>query len=175
MQTVKYLKNEEKINADEYTNYLTGETLHDEVEGDNIKRAKKFTKFEIDSNNYVVFDSLAVEYLCRELSGPDVARVLQMGNMIYGDCSVVVKQENKVAHSSETLSEALEMEISKFYNMVRKLVKKGILSYCVCAPSGYVQKIYMLNPYIARKNKRFNNSLHDFFSDITQPNKKPTN
>ena len=175
MQTIRYLKNEEKINADEYANYSTGGTLHDDVDGDTVKRAKKPTKFEIDSNNYVVFDALAVDYLCQELNSSDMAKVMKMGNMVYGDCSVVVRQENKIAHSSETLSEALGMEISKFYNMVRKLVRKGILSYCVCAPSGYVQKIYMLNPYIVRKNKRFNAGLHDFFSDITQPNKKPTN
>ena len=172
MQTTVYHKVEENIKGDDYVNPETGGTLHDDVDGDNVKRAKKPVSFHINSDNYIVFDSKAVEYLCQELSGAEMARVMSIGNMIYGDCSVVVRQTNKVAHSSETLAEALDMNMNKFYIMVRKLVKKGILSYCVCAPSGYVQKIYMLNPYIARKNKAFNNTLHDFFSDITQPDKK---
>jgi hypothetical protein len=168
MQKTVFHSTNNSIRGDEYENPLTGATLHDDVEGDRVYHKKQTGTFHIDSNNYVIFDDAAAAYLCRELSDPDYARVVKIGSMLYSDCSVVYNREKRTAHSSETLSTALNMDLNKFYVMVRKLVKKNILSYCVCAPSGYVQKIYMLNPYIIRKTKNLNCELHSFFRDVTQ-------
>lgn len=168
MQKTVLHTTEHKIKGDEYGNYSTGETLNDAVQGDTVYHKRKGDTFHIDSDNYIVFDGEAARYLCRTLSAVDQARVMQMGNMLYTDCSIVYNNTERTAHSSETLSNALGMNLNKFYIMVRKLVKKNILSYCVCAPSGYVQKIYMLNPYVVRKTKNFNCELLSFFRDVTK-------
>lgn len=168
MQKTVIHKATSNIKSDEYENLNTGDTLLDDSKGGQAKIVKETGTFQIDSDNYVVFDSNAVSYLCRELPKAEMARVMKIGNMVYGDCSIVCKKEDRTAHSSETLATALDMSINKFYIMIRKLVKKGILSYCVCAPSGYVQKIYMLNPYIARKRKSLNCELISFFRDVTK-------
>lgn len=168
MQKTIFHSTNSSVRGDDYENPLTGNTLHDDVQGEKVYHKKKLDTFHIESTNYIIFDDAAAAYLCRELSAVDRDRVMRIGNMLYSDCSVVYNRDRRTAHSSETLSTALDMEISKFYVMVRKLVKKNILSYCVCAPSGYVQKIYMLNPYIIRKTKNLNCELHSFFRDVTQ-------
>ncbi len=40
--------------------------------------------------------------------------------------------------------------------------------YMVCAPTGFVQKIYVLNPYIARKRRVMNCELMIAFCDVTK-------
>lgn len=168
MQKVTYYKTKNSVNPNEYVDAETGETLYSKQgEGNMTATVTKDTEyFSIHSDNYVVFDSGAILYLSKILPKGELARVFQMGNMIKGDCSVLFKSEN-TPHDSETLSLVLELSIDKFYKLVRKLVKKGILSYCVCAPSGYVQKIYMLNPYIARNRRILNCEINSFFKDIT--------
>jgi hypothetical protein len=171
MQLVKKLVTESNIPMDEYKHISTGKTMLDESDGNTAKMQKPTDHFRIDTDNYVVFSSDAVEYLLRTLNRTDVSRVFQIGNMVIGDCSVICSANYK-PHSSDTLSAALQMDKNKFYEMVRRMVKKNILSYCVCAPTGHVQKIYMLNPYIARKKKALNCELLTIFRDITQDGKE---
>jgi hypothetical protein len=169
MQTIKKLKTQSKRFPNEYVNIETGETLASEATTNVHITMKEDTQyFTIDSDEYIVFDSGAMEYLNRVLPKSDMARVLQMGNMVKGDCSILF-QKNNIPHDSNTLPNALQLSQDKFYKMARTLVKKGILSYCVCAPSGYVQKIYMLNPYVARKRKVLNCELNTIFKDISKP------
>ena len=168
MQTITKLKKQSRRHAAEYVNAETGETLASEAkDGITIKMTEDTKYFTIDSDEYVVFDSKAINYLAKELAKSDMARVLRLGNMVKGDCSIICQDNNK-PHDSETLPKVLDdMSHDEFYKMVRKLVSKNILAYCVCAPSGFVQKIYMLNPYIARKRKVLNCELNTFFKDVT--------
>jgi hypothetical protein len=156
------------VDYTKYTNTETGETMDSEMKGKTTITAKEGTDlFTINSDDYVVFDSGAIQYLINNLNKPDVATVFTMSKMVIGDCSVICT-DNKQPHTPDTLSLVLDMNKNKFYELVRRLMKKGILAYTVCAPSGYVQKIYMLNPYIARKRKTINCELSFFFKDITQ-------
>ena len=152
----------------DYVNHETGETMGSEMkDGLSVTMRKDTGHFVIDSNEYVVFDAGAIEYL-QSAAKADVSRVIQMGNMVKGDCSVIY-QNNNHPHDSSTLPGILNLSQDKFYKMVRRLVALNVLSYCVCAPAGYTQKIYMLNPYIARKRKTFDNKLAEFFRDVTKP------
>lgn len=157
-----------KLHPEDYINPETGELLSSEV-NDRITLTmnEKTNQFIINSDNYVVFDSAAIYYLSTQLSDTDRGKILKIADMVRGDCSIVC-QNNNHPHTPETLSVTLEMEISRFYEFIRKMVKKNVLAYCVCAPSGYVQKIYMLNPYIARKRRTINCELNTFFRDITK-------
>jgi len=167
MQKTTFVKTQKSIDGTAYTDTYTGKTLDEESPLGTEFVAKEAPKFfTISSDHYIVFDAAAIQYLSSELTKSDMARVMTMGTMIKGDCSVLY-QGNNHAHNPETLSVALELSLDKFYKMVRGLVKKNILSYCVCAPSGFVQKIYMLNPYIARSRKTLSCELHTFFKDIT--------
>lgn len=168
MATTRIRKISSKIIPSNYANIDTGETLSSETKDKVSITLKESTgQFIINSNEYVTFDSAAMEYLARELSHTDIGKIFHISNLVKGDCSIVC-QGNNYPHTPETLSLSLDMHINKFYEFVRKLVKKNILAYCVCSPSGFVQKIYMLNPYIARKRKTINCELITFFRDITK-------
>jgi len=161
------MKNSTIIPSD-YANIKTGELLSSEVK-ENIRITIKegTNQFIINSDEYVTFTSEAMIYLADKLSNVDVARVFKLSNMLKGDCCII-SQEDKSPHTSETLSLTLDMSKDEFYKMVKRLFKNNVLAYCVCAPSGFVQKIYMLNPYIARKRKNINCELNTFFRDVTK-------
>ena len=168
MQTTKKVSVPATMHPSDYVNHQTGETMDSEMkDGLTVKMREDTGHFVIDSNEYVVFDAGAIEYL-QSAAKADVSRVIQMGNMVKGDCAVIY-QNNNHPHDSSTLPGVLNLSQDKFYKMVRRLVSLNVLSYCVCAPAGYTQKLYMLNPYIARKRKTFDSILHEFFRDITKP------
>lgn len=156
------------VQTNKYANTQTGETMDSEIKSDERVQKKKPTgTFQINSDNYVTFDDNAVKYLLKVLNRTDVSRVFQMGNMTKGSCSVISHPNNK-PHTSESLAKVLDMSMNKFYAMVRKMVKENILLYMVCAPTGFVKKIYVLNPYIARKNRVMNCELLMAFCDVTK-------
>lgn len=168
MQTTIIHQSISNVNPDDYVNTDTGETMRSETKPEErIQKKVPNRTFQINSDNYVTFDDNAVKYLLKVLNRIDVSRVFQMGNMTRGDCSVI-SHPNYKPHTSESLANVLELSMNKFYAMVRRLVKDGILSYTVCAPTGFVQKIYMLNPYIARKKKTISCELMYVFCDVTK-------
>ena len=168
MQLTKKINTTRNLPLDDYVNKDTGETILSEHK-DKISITTRVgtNQFTISSDNYIVFDSNAIMYISQYLTKADVARVMTIANMVIGECSVIC-QGNNHPHTSETFSVALDMCQDEFYKMVKRLIKNNVLAYCVCAPSGYVQKIYMLNPYIARRRKFLNCELQTFFRDITQ-------
>ncbi len=171
MNTVEKRKIQSKVIADQYANIETGELLTSEINNKiSITLKENTNHFIINSDEYVVFDADAIYYLTAHLSSTDRGKIMTIANMVKGDCSVVC-QNNNHPHTPETLSITFDMHIDKWYTFVRKMVKQNILAYCVCAPSGYLQKIYMLNPYIARKRKTINCELNHFFTDITKQGK----
>jgi hypothetical protein len=173
MNIKKTIKKKEAINLKEYVNISTGELLDSELKSNVSMTLNKDTnQFTISSDEYVTFDADAIYYLAEHLNATDRGKVMLLANMVKGDCCVLY-QRNNHPHTPETLSVTFEMHIDRWYDFVRKMVKKNILSYCVCAPSGYLQKIYMLNPYIARKRKTINCEISNFFSDITKIGKAP--
>lgn len=165
---IKKLKISSNIHPDNYVNIHTGETLSSESSDKVSLVIREATEeFIMSSKNYVVFDNNAVMYLTNHLSTTERARIFSIANMVRTNCSVVY-QNNNHPHTPETLCTVLDMNLNKFYEFIRKLVKKNILCYAVCSPSGYVQKIYILNPYIARKTNKFNCELTTMFRDVTK-------
>jgi hypothetical protein len=168
MNSTKERKVSSSIIPDQYVNTETGELLSSEVNDSvTITLKEKTNQFIINSNEYIVFDSNAIMFLTEHLNSTERGKILAMANMVKGDCCIIT-QKNNHPHTPETLSVTLDMNLNKFYEFIRKMVKKNILSYCTCAPSGFLQKIYMLNPYIARKRKNINCELNSFFRDITK-------
>jgi hypothetical protein len=168
MNSIKPRKVQSKVIADDYVNKETGELLSSEVKDTiSITLKEKTNQFIINSDEYIVFDADAISFLTKELSNSDRGKIMTIANMVKGDCSIIC-QNNNHPHTTDTLSVTLDMNLNRFYVFVRKMVTAGILAYCVCAPSGYVQKIYMLNPYVARKRKTINCELNTFFRDVTK-------
>lgn len=169
MQLQKKVTKLAKVHPSDYVNHTTGENMASEHNKKiSVTMREDTGHFTVNSDNYVVFDQGAMEYVQGAIAKVDVGKVFKMSTMLKGDCSVLY-QNNNHPHNANTLPVILDMSQDKFYNLVRRLVSKGILAYAVCAPSGFTQKIYMLNPYIVRKKKTFNNELMVWFSDVSKP------
>lgn len=153
------------INAGDYVNVETGELLISEVkDGVTLTVKEGTTQFMINSDKYVTFDTNAILFLASTVGNADIGKIVQIANLVKGECSVVYN--GNYPHTSESLAVTLDMNLNKFYAFVRKMVKSGVMAYIVCAPSGYVQKVYMLNPFIARRSKFFHVSVQQTFKKL---------
>jgi hypothetical protein len=165
----KKIKLKTNHNPSEYINPDTGETLPSELSsGKNCKiqltKEEDSDYYVIDSERYIIIDSKALTKVTAMLKQAELAKVLKLADKVKTPFNIIY--DDKEPYTPEKLSEFLEFDLHNFYTLVRKLVKKGILAYVVCAPSGYLKKVYMLNPTLARKGKRFHNYTLDIFPDL---------
>jgi hypothetical protein len=98
------------------------------------------------------------------LSEVEYAKVMKLIDQVRTPFNILY--DLHAPHTPESLSTYLDYSLERFYTLIKKLVKKGIMAYIVCAPSGYIKKVYMLNPTFARKGKRYNKYLADVFPDL---------
>lgn len=150
-----------------YVNIETGETLLSELACNNekVKITKETDLVTISSKEFIIMDTEAWEYINTILNNVDRERILKMGHKVKTDFNIVFN--NTYPYTEETLAEFLNLHIKKFRSFISRLVKHNILSYIVCAPSGYVQKVYILNPTLVRKRKTFNKDLLNIFKDLS--------
>jgi hypothetical protein len=168
MTISKKLPNREVSNPADYANIYTGEVLNSENKTESVElvKYKPSTKMLLESKDYITIDSQALLYLCNVLSKGDISHLYRMAQMLRTDCSILFNNNNK-PHTTESLCKALDVDVSNFRKVLNRLVKKNVLAYAVCAPSGYVKKVYMFNPYVARKAQIFSCELDNFFSNLS--------
>lgn len=168
MQKIVHLSKTNKVRGDEYGSFEDDETLLDK-EGADIFAIKYTGKFRIESNNFVSFDSDVIAWLNNKLLKADVYRVFLMANTLFWEWSVVCDQ-NKKPYTSKSLATMLSMSLNKFYAMTRQLEELNIVYQGVCPLFGE-RKVYMMNPFIARKTKQLDISLLEIFSDVLKTGK----
>ena len=110
-------------------------------------------------------DSNVIGYLSTILNNSDLAKILKMAKMVKTEFNILFNYN--IPHTPSTLSNDLDCPIDELYRLIKKLHTKGILAYCVSYKSGYKQKVYMLNPTVARKRKTFNKALLEIFDDLS--------
>ena len=167
MKTVKTVKSSVRFKPDEYVNINTGETLLSEMQAaeERIKVTKDTDLITITSEEYMVIDSNAWKYMVTLINNVDRDRVHLMGDTLKTDFNIVFN--HNTPYTEEKLAEFLVLHIKKFRQFINRLFKHNILAYTICAPSGFIQKIFMLNPTIVRKRKTFNKDLLNYFSNFS--------
>lgn len=125
----------------------------------------KYITFNSDEGIFI--DSKALAHVSKLLSNNELSKVLKIADTVKTPHNILYDEEG-LPHTPESLSVYIEFSINKFYTLMKKLVKKGIMAYVVCAPSGYVRKVYMLNPTFIRKGKKFNVWSTDIFPDLSK-------
>ena len=159
------------LDPSSYVNPETGETISSELtnsDNDRVKLTRETNTdyFIIDSKEYVIIDSKGLLKVASILGEVELAKVIKMADCVRTPFNILY--EDSVPHTPESLSTYLDYNIDNFYKLIKKLVKKGIMAYIVCAPSGYVKKVYMLNPTLARKGKKFHAHIEDVFPDFSK-------
>jgi hypothetical protein len=123
--------------------------------------------FKLKDKNYVSITPEAIEYLTTHCMKTDIPKILMISATTKTNCNVAFTKNN-TPHSIETLSNYLQLNKRELYRLINRLTKQNILAYAVCSPSGYLQKIIMLNPYLARRRTMFSDKLKLIFRDITK-------
>lgn len=123
--------------------------------------------FILEDKNYVSITLEAIEYLTTQCKKTDISKILMISATTKTNFNVSYTNNNK-PHNIESLSKYLQLNERELYRLINRLTKQNILAYAVCAPSGYLQKIIMLNPYLARRRTHFAGELKVLFRDITK-------
>lgn len=154
------------IDLSRYVNADTGETLSSE--GALIVRNEDTGLVVISSEEYATIDAAAWHYISLLLNDSDLGRLSKMAQMTQTTWNILFAKNN-IPHSSKTLRFELGMESeSMFFSMIRRLKKIGVLYVLDGLIYGEVRKIYMLNPYLARKRKTISDRAAKLFKRLEQ-------
>lgn len=79
-------------------------------------------------------------------------------NMIYN---------HSVPHTNATLQKYLEIgSRAKFTELMKRLIKAGVLYQVKGSINGAVRVVYIMNPHLSNRRKTFHNSLFKLFKDF---------
>lgn len=153
-----------KRNIDTIVDTSTGECFNNAT----ISESTEFVLMDYDE--YITIDSAALKYIVNNFSPTDYGRIVKMSDMVDGPYNVLYKDKNN-PHTNQTLSEELKYSRNKYADFMRRLYKNGIISYFDgCDKNGIIVKRIMLNPYLARKRKKFNKECLKYFVDFKNKN-----
>lgn len=164
---MKNIKRKREIDINTYVNTNTGETLISELKNNKstLLVQDDTELYTIDSKEYVVIDSKALEYIISNLSYSDTTKTLSLTNTLKTEFNVIFNHTKP--HNLDSLSELLGTNKDEITKFIKRLTKLGILAYVVSTKDGQYQKCYVMNPSLARKRKTFNKELLTFFDDLT--------
>lgn len=164
MTTVKKITKKVNVSPNDLVNYKTGETFDE----DKVIHITEETGYSIiNYDDYTVFDSRAIAYLQSILSRPEMSSVMTMASDLNSLFNLVFNKT--VPHTNETLQQHLGYNSkAMFINLIRKLIKVGVLYQIKGNIGGEVRIVYMFNPYIARKRKKINNDVMDVFKSFEE-------
>jgi DNA-binding MarR family transcriptional regulator len=117
------------------------------------------------SEEYIIIDSKAVNYIMQNFNPADVGRIFRMADMTRGEYNILHK-DKKVPHTNATLMEELEYSRSKYSEFMKRLYKKGIIYYIIGVKNDTEVKFIMLNPHLARKRKSLSKECLACFNQL---------
>lgn len=159
-----------KVDGDQYVDKDTGEMLSSAHPGIRSTNSVDPDMIIMNSDEYVILDSKALQYVQEHFSSVDLGRIMKMTDMTYGEYNILYNGNDP--HNKVTLMEELEYSRNKFANFMKRLEMKSIIYYI----SGYKNnrriKYIMLNPHLARKRKTIHKECLTSFQDIKKINGK---
>lgn len=161
MKVKSVLKNK-KLDVENYVNIETGETLLQEKSI--ITTKEKTNLVTISSNEYVVLDSQALKYCIANklVSNKDLKYVIMLADTLKTEYNAIYKPNN-TPHSIESLESLLGLCYNEVSKLLLRLRKKNILYLLIRSHD----KVYLMNPYLARKRKTFNEEVVDIFPRLS--------
>lgn len=166
-KNVKRINEKKIIDVSIYHNEETGELLSSEIgKGTTIVVNQKTSNVSIDYDDYATISTKAMFTLMEVLNNSDLANTLKMSLCAKGPLSLLYNENNQL-HSNETLQKYLEISSeSTYYNLINKLIKVGVLYQVKGLIHGSVRKIYMINPFLSKKRKVFDEKVIEVFQSF---------
>ncbi len=165
--TIKKVKTKSSIDINDYVNAETGEYLTSELgKSGKITQVSEDSKYVIiQSDDYTVIDCDAMRYLASVLNRSEIGSIVIMNTDLKTPINLVFN--NNMPHTNDTLQKALGY-VSKamFLNLIKKLIKLGILYQIKGNIMGEVRVVYMMNPLLARKRKQLDSKVFEVFKEL---------
>jgi len=154
------------VDISKYVNFETGEVMSSEIGGSASIVVKEDTGMSIvNSSDFAIIDTDAVRYLFEVLNDIDFGRLLKMSLTTKTPFNILFN--HNTPHSNKSLQKYLAMSSeSGFFRFVKRLMKLGILYQIKGKVYGEVRVVYMLNPYLSRKRKVFDNKVFEIFTEF---------
>lgn len=159
-QTKQVIK--KAINADDYVNLETGETLTSEHGNVRAVQVDNGDFIIYKSNNFTTMEKSALEYLKRHLSVKDIGYIHLMLHMVYGSMNALYTR-NMTAHTRETLMKELELARTQFSGLITRLIKIGVLYELKGLRGSKITKTFILNPNVGRAGSRIDRYTSELF------------
>lgn len=136
-------------------------------EGERLVLEKEAELVEIHSDNYMVVDTDVLELVKEKISPTDYERLFNLGVFLKTKFNILFNHTRPF--TLETLSKKLGINKDNTNKFVKRMVEKQIMAYTVCAPSGYVEKIYSINPQLIRRGKFYDKEfVTTYFTDFSK-------
>lgn len=148
-----------------YVNVETGETLVSELKDSKVEITEDSESIVVTSDNYTVIDSEAMLFLTQHLNRSELGAVSIISADLRTPLNIVYN--NTIPHTNETLQELLGMASNSTFNLlIKKLMKLGVLYQIKGYIMGKIRVIYMMNPFVARKRKQFDEKVVNLFREF---------
>lgn len=166
MIKVTPVKKKVSVDLSSYVNVKDGTFLNNDLNKDiNINVEESTDMSVVSYSDYSVISTEAVKFLNQLLNNSDFANVIKMAVIIKTPLSILFN--DNIPHTNETLQKYLEIKSESMYiGLIKRLMKVGVLYQMKGLIYGEVRVIYIINPYICRKNKMFENKVLDIFHEF---------
>lgn len=165
---MKNFNTREKFIPNNYVNKSTGECLESEYPNISSINVINPELVVLDSLEYVVIDSKALDFIVTFFSDVEIGRILKMANMVKGQVNVLYNMETKKPHTSTSLMQAINYSKNKFDDFMKKLLRRSIIYYMIGVVDNEPVKHILLNPRLARKTKTYHKDCLIHFENITE-------
>lgn len=147
-------------------------------DGERIVLERDSELVKIHSENYMVVDTDVLEYIKSKISVSDYEKLFSLGVFLKTKFNILFNHTRPF--TLDTLSKKLGINKDNTNKFVRRMVEKQIMAYTVCAPSGYVDKIYSINPQLMRRGNWYDKEFvttyfTDFSKEIEREKKRLSN
>lgn len=119
----------------------------------------------IHSEEYVIIDSSALQYILQNFNPVDYGRILKMADMTNGPYNILY-HNREVPHSDNSLMSELKYTRNKYADFMKRLYRKSVISYIYTVKDGKEFKYIMLNPNLARKRKTIDKNCLSYFDEL---------
>lgn len=143
---------------------LMEEMAKNMTKGTKVNLTVETDLIEIHSENYMVVDTDVLELVRQEISPIDYNRLFSLGVFLKTRYNILYNHTRPF--TVETLSKQLDVNIDNTNKFIKRMTEKGIMAYTVCAPTGYLKKIYSINPQLIRRGIRYDKTFVTTFFTI---------
>lgn len=166
MMEKKSISKKKSIDLNSFVNVDTGESLSSELkEGSSVTVNEKTGLSEVYYSDYSVISTEAILALSQILNNSDLANVVKMSVTVKTALNVIFN--NNIPHTNNSLQKYLQIKSeSMFLALIKRLMKVGILYQMKGRVGKEIRVFYLLNPYICRKRRTFENKILTVFEQF---------